>query len=175
MMDYTQAASSYGKLLALSYRLLGNYADAEDAVQEGLLKAYRNLHTFKGRSSLDTWLCTIVKNCARSRYRRRQSSARHELPYSPEDNESARSIEYPAPASSRPDVICEQAEAQKQLEKALNRLPQDQKEALLSVADGMKYREIAERINVPRATVATRVHRARKELRAALGLQAAGA
>lgn len=187
-MDYTQDSTSaakssrfeaavfnYDRLIALSYRILGNRADAEDAVQEGLLRAYRSLHTFRGSSSLDTWLYKIIENRALSMRRQRQRSARRELPYSLEGSEGARSIEYLAPASSRPDVICEQAEARRQLEKALNKLPQDQKEALLGVAGGMKYREIAERIKIPRATVATRVHRARKELHLALGLQASGA
>ena len=48
-----------------AYRLLGNAADAEDAVQDALLAAYKHLDQFRGRSQMSTWLTTIVCNCAR--------------------------------------------------------------------------------------------------------------
>jgi RNA polymerase sigma-70 factor (ECF subfamily) len=54
-------------------RLLGNSADAEDAVQEALLAAYKNLHQFRGQSQMSTWLTTIVCNCARMKLRKRSS------------------------------------------------------------------------------------------------------
>jgi RNA polymerase sigma factor (sigma-70 family) len=52
-------------------RLLGNRADAEDAVQEALLAAYKHLHQFRGQSQMSTWLTTIVCNCARMQLRKR--------------------------------------------------------------------------------------------------------
>src|ERR1700756_1187939 len=55
-----------------AYRLLGNRADAEDAVQDALLAAYTHLDQFKGQSQLRTWLTSIVLNCARLQLRRRQ-------------------------------------------------------------------------------------------------------
>ena len=45
-------------------RLLGNRADAEDAVQEALLAAHKHLHQFRGQSQMSTWLTTIIRNCA---------------------------------------------------------------------------------------------------------------
>ena len=45
-------------------RLLGNRADAEDAVQEALLAAHKHLHQFRGQSQMSTWLTTIVCNCS---------------------------------------------------------------------------------------------------------------
>ena len=48
------------RLFCIALRLLGNVEDAEDAVQEGLLSAIRNLHRFEGRAQLSTWLAT---NC----------------------------------------------------------------------------------------------------------------
>ena len=53
----------------IAYRFLGNAADAEDAVQEGLLTAYKNLHQFRGEAQLSTWLATIVSNSARMQLR----------------------------------------------------------------------------------------------------------
>ena len=52
-------------------RVLGNVADAEDAVQEALLAAYKHANQFRGQSRLSTWLTTIVRNCALMQLRRR--------------------------------------------------------------------------------------------------------
>jgi RNA polymerase sigma-70 factor (ECF subfamily) len=54
-----------------AYRYLGNAADAEDAVQDALLSAWRNLGQFKGQAKMSTWLTTIVMNSALTQLRRR--------------------------------------------------------------------------------------------------------
>src|SRR3979490_3593375 len=54
-----------------AYRHLGNAADAEDAVQDALLSAYKHLDQFRGQSQMSTWLTTIVINCARMHLRKR--------------------------------------------------------------------------------------------------------
>src|SRR6476620_5604050 len=73
------AARELQRVLSLSspyfyrcaFRLLGNRADAEDAVQEALLAAHKHLHQFRGQSQLSTWLTAIVCNCARMQLRKR--------------------------------------------------------------------------------------------------------
>ena len=77
--DYESAVREMEELLsrrlpyfhALAYRFLGNVADAEDAVQDAFLTAYKHLNQFRGESQLSTWLSSIVCNCARMRLRRR--------------------------------------------------------------------------------------------------------
>src|ERR1700756_5095030 len=54
-----------------AFKFLGNSADAEDAVQDALLSAYKHLHEFRGESQLSTWLTAIVSNCARMQLRGR--------------------------------------------------------------------------------------------------------
>jgi RNA polymerase sigma factor (sigma-70 family) len=54
-----------------AYRLLGNKDDAEDAVQDALLSAFKHLNQFRGEAQLSTWLTTIVINCARMHLRKR--------------------------------------------------------------------------------------------------------
>jgi RNA polymerase sigma factor (sigma-70 family) len=54
-----------------AFRLLGNAADAEDAVQEALLAAYRHIDQFRAQSQMTTWLTTIVRNCALMQLRKR--------------------------------------------------------------------------------------------------------
>ncbi len=58
-------------LYRYAYRLLGNKTDAEDAVQDALLAAYKHLNQFRGEAQLSTWLTTIVINCARMHLRKR--------------------------------------------------------------------------------------------------------
>ena len=55
-----------------AFRLLGNAADAEDAVQEALLAAYKHINQFRGQSQISTWLTTIVRNCALMQLRKRR-------------------------------------------------------------------------------------------------------
>src|ERR1700677_3231758 len=58
-------------LYRCALRLLGNTADAEDAVQDALLAAYRHIDQFRGQSQMATWLTTIVRNCALMQLRKR--------------------------------------------------------------------------------------------------------
>src|SRR5205807_3638285 len=64
-------ASGLPPLYRRAYRILGNTADAEDAVQDALLAAYTHLDQFRGQAQISTWLTTIVLNCARLQLRRR--------------------------------------------------------------------------------------------------------
>jgi len=64
-------ASGLPRLYRRAYRILGNAADAEDAVQDALLAAYTHLHQFRGQAQISTWLTTIMLNCARLQLRRR--------------------------------------------------------------------------------------------------------
>ena len=57
-------SSRIASLYRKAYRMLGNAADAEDAVQDALLAAYAHLDQFKGQSEMSTWVTTIVHNCA---------------------------------------------------------------------------------------------------------------
>jgi RNA polymerase sigma-70 factor, ECF subfamily len=72
----TLFACNRPKLLRAAFLLLRNHQDAEDAVQDGLLSAYRNLKSFEGRSQFSTWLTRIVLNAALMNRRRRQSRQR---------------------------------------------------------------------------------------------------
>ena len=66
-------ALSHGfpSLYRCAYRLLENKADAEDAVQDALLAAYKHLNQFRGNARMSTWLHAIVANCARMQLRKR--------------------------------------------------------------------------------------------------------
>src|SRR5882672_8659301 len=70
--DLSDVFSRYLPLLyRTAYRYLGNPADAEDAVQDALLSAYKHMDQFRGQAQISTWLVAIVNNCARMQLRKR--------------------------------------------------------------------------------------------------------
>src|SRR6266446_9008051 len=70
--EMQDALSRYRPMLQRrAYQQLGNAADAEDAVQDALLSAYKHLDQFKGQAQMSTWLTAIVSNSARMQLRRR--------------------------------------------------------------------------------------------------------
>jgi len=79
VFDHQSAARKLQDVLSLrlpsfyrcAFRLLGNAADAEDAVQEALLAAHKHINQFRGQSQISTWLTTIVRNCALMQLRKR--------------------------------------------------------------------------------------------------------
>jgi RNA polymerase sigma-70 factor (ECF subfamily) len=72
ILEMENVLSSRRQLLfRCAYKFLGNTADAEDAVQDALLSAYKHLGQFRGKSQMSTWLTAIVKNAALMRLRRR--------------------------------------------------------------------------------------------------------
>src|SRR5712671_1122075 len=79
VVDHQTAARKLQDVLSIrlpsfyrcAFRLLGNAADAEDAVQEALLAAYKHINQFRGQSQISTWLTTIVRNCALMQLRKR--------------------------------------------------------------------------------------------------------
>src|ERR1017187_6164132 len=74
-------------LYQTAFRVLGNPEDAEEALQEGLLSAYRNLHRFEGRSQFSTWLTRIVINAALMRRRSKRARPAVSLDDRPPDGE----------------------------------------------------------------------------------------
>lgn len=135
-------------LLRLCLLQLGDYALAEDAVQETFMRAYRAYDRFEGRSSVKTWLTAIAVNVCRSLRRsawRRRTVSLEDLG------------DLPAPPGELPDYTVSDAVMQ---------LPPPLREVLLMhELQGMKLREIAQARHVPLATVSSRLRRAKQRLR----------
>jgi RNA polymerase sigma-70 factor, ECF subfamily len=64
-------SDGFSSLYGCAYRLLGNKADAEDAVQDALLAAYKHLQQFRGEAQISTWLMSILINCIKMHFRKR--------------------------------------------------------------------------------------------------------
>jgi RNA polymerase sigma-70 factor, ECF subfamily len=149
-----------------AYRLLGNAADAEDAVQDGLLAAYAHLDQFRGQSKMSTWLAAIVHNSARMQLRRRLRHIHVPLdePIGKVEEHSALqrlADRRPTPEEEYGDAELDRrlSDFQTQLTPALRRTFQ------LRVIDGLSIRETARILGIPHGTVKAQSTRARKKLR----------
>jgi RNA polymerase sigma-70 factor (ECF subfamily) len=149
----------------VAYRLLGNEADALDAVQEGFVKALTHLDGFQGRSSFKTWLLRVVGNAALDlgRQRGRREMLSLDRPERPETTpEQLLSIEDHA-------RNLEQEDLRGQLTRALALLPEAQRKTFVLFADaGLSYREVAEVLGISIGTVMSRLFYARQRLRVLL-------
>src|SRR5262245_61497632 len=148
------------KLLGFCMRMLRSRQEAEDVCQEVWERAIRSIETFRGESSLETWLCTIARN----RCLTRLDSAKRSKASRDEDA----ILEIPD-AGPGPDDRLHGEQLRVAMEKAIGTLDPDFREAiLLCDFNGLSYAEIAAATNVPIATVKTRIHRARVRLQALL-------
>jgi len=156
-----------GRAYRLALRILRNEESARDAVQEAFVKAYTSLGRFEERSSFFTWLYRLVTNQCIDMRRREHAERRVEwregdpleeaaLPLAPE-------AEMSAPALPVDEV--ERLQLREQLAAAIGKLPQAARETLLlREVDGLAYAEIAEAQGIPRGTVMSRLHYARRRL-----------
>lgn len=153
-----------GAVYGLCLRLLGSPQAAEDATQEAFLSAYRAVHSFSG-SNVRGWLLRIAANESKDELRRRRRKDSGRSLDEMFDREGA-PIEVPD-ASPRPDHLVEQVEMQIGLQRALDCLPFDQRQAVaLSDVYGYRYDEIVEMTGASLGTVKSRIHRGRERLRA---------
>jgi RNA polymerase sigma-70 factor (ECF subfamily) len=150
------------RLYHTAYRLMGNAEDAQDVVQEAFLSAYQSLGGFKGDSLFFTWLYRIAVNTAISLKRKQRVVLSIHTGPGPEGG-----IEPADPSeSSRPGHALEQAEEERRLQRALDRLsPEHRAVLVLKEIEGQKYEEMAAILGVPIGTIRSRLHRARLELR----------
>lgn len=103
-------ASGLPSLYRRAYRIVGNAADAEDAVQDALLAAYTHLDQFRGQAQISTWLTTIVLNCAQLQIRRRLRHVQVSLDESTADLQPVSVSERLADHRPSPEDECTESE-----------------------------------------------------------------
>src|SRR5258707_4354184 len=146
-------------------RVLGNRDDAEDAVQEALLAAYKHLHQFRGQSQMSTWLTTIVCNCARMQLRKRLRQVHVPLEEQIGGDEGSFICERVADARPSAEDECRNSELAAHLRKCTTLLsPSLRRTFQLRVVDGLSILETAEVLGVPQGTVKAQLARARRKL-----------
>lgn len=159
-------ASGLPPLYRRAYRILGNAADAEDAVQDALLAAYTHLHQFRGQSQISTWLTAIVLNCARLQLRRRAKHVQVSLDESIGGPESVSLSEQLADRRPNPEDEYRESELSNRLTHLHSQLsPTLRRTFLLRDVNGLSIREAARILGVPTGTVKAQSARARKRLK----------
>ena len=159
-------SSGLPTLYKRAYRLLGNAADAEDAVQDALLAAYTHLDQFKGQSQLGTWLTSIVLNCARMQLRRRQGHVNVPLDKSIGETETRSVGERLVDHRPTPEDQCSDSELRVRLTRFHRQLsPTLRRTFQLRDVDGLSIRETARVLGMPIGTVKTQSARARRKLK----------
>lgn len=150
--------SNRSRLYQIALRILCNPYDAEDAVQDGMLCAFRNLAQFQGLAKFSTWLHRIVVNASLMRLRKRRY--RPELPFGPISSTDEMVAPGIVPVSTGPDpeAQCARREEQRIISQALLKLPSPYRSVLeLCAIEGLSAREAAQRMGVPVSTVKGRL------------------
>lgn len=156
MNRYRQRA--YGIALGLT----GNHDDAMDAVQKAFIRIHRSLKRFRLDEPFFPWFYRIVRNTAHNQ-RRDENRHRGEMP-----------LEWVRQPDGRPDPLSETVadDLRQRLWEGIQELPPEMREVFhLYHFEGLKYREIAEAMDIPLGTVMSRLHAARVRLRKAAGLE----
>jgi RNA polymerase sigma-70 factor, ECF subfamily len=152
------------RLYRLARGILRNDAEAEDVVQETYVRAFTHLDSFRGDSSLATWLSRIAINEALGRLRSQRPTV--ELDSLPQGAIEAQIIRFPLAAPIDPEKTMAQREIQNVVEHAIDDLPEPFRLVFITrVVEGMNVEETAEILDLKPETVKTRLHRARAMLR----------
>jgi RNA polymerase sigma-70 factor (ECF subfamily) len=158
-----------GRAYRLALRVLRDEESARDAVQDAFLKAYGALSRFQRRSSFYTWLYRLVMNQCLD-LKRRDKSDRH-VEWEDGGVGESGALAPPEVAGVRfaPAASMMRRELREGIAEAVGRLPDGPRETLLlREVDGLSYAEIAEAQSIPRGTVMSRLHYARKQLQSHL-------
>jgi len=148
-----------------AYRRLGNAADAEDAVQDALLAAYRHLGQFKGQAQMSTWLTAIVTNCARMHLRRRPRQPHLSLDELCGEDEKYCLSDRLADSGLSPEDECRNAELRRHLLQSVARLSTPLRRAFeLRDLHGRSVKEAAQTLGLAEGTVKAQLSRARAKL-----------
>src|SRR5947207_15798965 len=152
------------RLYRIARGILRNDSEAEDVVQETYVRAFTHLESFRGDSTLATWLSRIAMNEALGRLRRQRPSV--EMDPLPPGALDAQIIQFPLAASADPEKSMAQREIQAVVEHAIDELPEAFRLVFITrVIEGMNVEETAEILSLKPETVKSRLHRARTMLR----------
>jgi RNA polymerase sigma-70 factor (ECF subfamily) len=153
-------------LFSLAYRMTGNEQDAEDVVQESLLRAYRKLEDFDERATFRTWLYRITVNCSLDLVRSRKRRSESARPADPEVEDPMQSFPSPGPT---PDRVAMSEQARHRIVAAMEELTTAEKTAfVLRHYHGMRIDEVSRVLGCRPGAAKNCVFRAVQKLRRSL-------
>ena len=143
------------------FRFLGDYEACNDVVQETMIKVYRYKDSYSSVAKFSTWIYTIAGNLARTEYRRQRRQNIFSINDYGEEHQT-----YDLPDESyRPDVITDSGIKDEIIQKALMKIKETYREAvILRDIQGLSYEEISEILGVNEGTVKSRINRGRAQL-----------
>ena len=156
------------RVFNITYRMLGNRAEAEDVAQEVFITVFKTIDTFREESKFSTWLYRVAVNHCKNRIK--YLSRRHDRDRDELDETTNRSVAASgaigAPPPSAPDRALEGAQLEKLMQEAIASLDDDQRVVVvLRDVEDLSIEEICEITGLPDGTVKSRLHRARLVLR----------
>lgn len=156
------------KMLNIAYRMIGNYEDACEIVQDAFISAYKSIRHFEEKARFSTWLYTIVVNLSRNRLNQLKLQSSREA-FSTDDPVHTDGGELAAElASGEPSVLerLEKIDLQQKIQACIDSLDNEFKEVIiLRDMQGFSYDEIGDMLKIPEGTVKSRLFRARETLR----------
>ncbi len=149
----------------VAYRVMGEHAAAEDAVQDAMIKAYKNLKRFRG-GSFKSWLLRIVTNTCYDELRRRKRRPTTPLEPATDDEDLVENPKWLADPSETPEDHAMRSELSLAIQNCLDSLSDDFRIVVVLVdIQGMDYTEAADTAGTPLGTIKSRLARARQSLR----------
>lgn len=152
------------KMFNISYRMLSDYNDASEVVQDALVSAYKNIKNFKGRSRFFTWLYTIVVNLSRNRIKQVKTRSEREqfsMDEPIETDDGQIKVEFASGDLSALEKL-EKRELEIKVQACINALEHEFREVIvLRDLQGFAYEEISDMLKIAAGTVKSRLHRAR--------------
>ena len=156
-------ASCIPRLQRTARLMLRDPQDSEDAVQEGLLLAFRNLKQFQGRSSFSTWLHSILRNVARTHYRRMKCRPKCSLEEELSDERGSKFEHHFLDPGFTPEQECELGERSRLLREVVQELPSRYAFAMqLCDVDGLEPRDASQILGISSCALKTCLFRARR-------------
>ena len=148
------------RMYAVALRMCANREDAQDCLQEAMLRVYRAIGGFKGESSFSTWVYRITMNTCLDELRRRKNKQSTSLDDLLDEGWA------PADDRSSPERQAVRAETARTLHQTIRELPEDMRAAVvLRDIQGYSYEEIAQILDINVGTIKSRISRGREKLR----------
>ena len=152
----------------ITFRMLGNRAEAEDVAQEVFISVFKTIESFREESKLSTWLYRVTVNHCKNRIKylaRRHERDRDELDERSHSQETNGAVTGP-PRHAQPDRALAGAQMERLLQEAIGELEEDHRiVVVLRDIEDLSIEEICEITGLPDGTVKSRLHRARLALR----------